>query len=441
MKIEQNTAMVFPKEPPKPIGKPVKGEPLHKNSLWFSHDPAIYKDPVSKKYYVYSTEALAKRSEDLITWENIGKIVAEPPKESYEHVGGKAIWAPDIVKVGDEYRLYCSNSTFGVRTSCIFLATADNPEGPFIPKGCVIKTSEKEDSPVNAIDANIVEDVDTGEQYMVYGSFWGGCNILKLNKETGYPAEEGYGKCIARRPKLHSGAIEGPYIRYNQETGYYYLFVSYGSLNSDYNIRVGRSKCITGPYLDVNGCDMIAEEDEENKVGLMIACGYHFDDSQGYMGPGHNSVLRDDDGRWYLVCHIREHNFNMPQISTMHIYQIFWTDDGWPVISPEVYAGEKLQKVDEKLLYGKYERIKLVHNTPQGVLNSFPMIICENGKVIMSLTEGTWELLDDNTMKLIFGKTEETVKIAPAWDWQKNEPTLVFTGKDNNGICVFGKKV
>ena len=44
-----------------------------------------------------------------------------------EH-GSEDIWAPDIVKVGKEYRLYCSNSSWGVRQSCIFLAVADRPE-------------------------------------------------------------------------------------------------------------------------------------------------------------------------------------------------------------------------------------------------------------------------------------------------------------------------
>ncbi len=59
--------------------------------------------------------------------------------ESVEWTGSEDIWAPDIVKVGKEYRLYCSNSSWGVRQSCIFLAVADRPEGPFEPKGVCLK--------------------------------------------------------------------------------------------------------------------------------------------------------------------------------------------------------------------------------------------------------------------------------------------------------------
>lgn len=113
---------IFPKEPMKPIEKPVhpggnniSNEPLHKNSLWFTHDPAIYHDPVSGKYYVYGTGADGLCSDDMVTWERIGKITDVPPKDAFDHVGTNHIWAPDIVKVGEEYRLYCSNSSFGVQ--------------------------------------------------------------------------------------------------------------------------------------------------------------------------------------------------------------------------------------------------------------------------------------------------------------------------------------
>ena len=156
------------------------------------HDPAIFYDEVSGNYYTYSTGAICQKSKDLVHWQEIGKVVERPPQESVEWTGSEDIWAPDIVKVGKEYRLYCSNSSWGVRQSCIFLAVADCPEGPFEPKGCVLKTTEKfPQSVTNAIDANIIEDAKTGEQYMLYGSFWGGCHVLKLNKTTGFAEEEG----------------------------------------------------------------------------------------------------------------------------------------------------------------------------------------------------------------------------------------------------------
>lgn len=435
----------FPQEPVRPGKKPEfqKGKPMRMtdpHSLWGSHDPAIYRDPDSGMYYVYNTNAIARKSADLIHWETIGKVVEDPPKESLEWTKSHAIWAPDIIKVGDTYRLYCSNSSWGVRQSAIFLATSKSPEGPFEPQGCVLKTKEETGSPVNAIDANPVEDAKTGEQYMVYGSFWGGCHILKLNKETGYAAEEGIGTCIARRPKWTDSAIEGPYIHYNRETGYYYLFVSYGSLNRDYNIRVGRSKVITGPYVDYNGRAMTDLQDEDNTVGYLLACGYEFNGGQGYMAPGHNSVLQDADGRWYLVCHIRQHNFSGPEPATMHIYQMFWTKDGWPILNPMCYAGETLQSFVRKEVPGFYERIVLQPAVPQGVYHSTPLVLYLGGKAEAASLMGRWKLSGENHLTITFGPVTEEYIMVPAWDWDKWEPTIAITGKNNRGICVWGKK-
>ena len=74
------------------------------------HDPAIFYDEVSGNYYTYSTGAICQKSKDLVHWQEIGKVVERPPQESVEWTGSEDIWAPDIVKVGKEYRLYCSNS-------------------------------------------------------------------------------------------------------------------------------------------------------------------------------------------------------------------------------------------------------------------------------------------------------------------------------------------
>ncbi len=439
---------VYPAEPLRPAPKPVRlkeGEkpvPPPSHSLWFTHDPAIYHDPVTNDYFMYCTEGKALRSHDLITWETIGKVVAEPSDDAFEWTNSKAIWAPDIVKVGDEYRLYCSNSSFGSQQSSIFLAVSDKAEGPFIPKQSVFKSSKA--MPVNAIDANIIEDVRDGKQYMAYGSFWGGCHIIELDKETGLAKTEpgNPGICIARRPEWTDGAIEGPYIIYNPDTDYYYLFVSYGSLKSDYNIRVGRSHNVTGPYVDHNGRDMADLNDDDNSLGYMIACGYKFDDDPvGYMGPGHNSVLHDFDDQWYLISHIRPHNFRHGDISTTHIRKMLWTEDGWPVVSPEVYTGEKQQTANTNLICGNYERIKLTPSVPQGMINSVRMsFFPDGGGRLADSINFHWQFVDEYTIAIFYSNTIEKLKILPAWDYEAWKPTLVLTGTDNKHICIWGKK-
>lgn len=443
---------IFPNEPVKPAAKPTpppmgqRPEPLPEHSLWFTHDPAIYHDPVSNDYFIYGTGAMCLRSQDMCNWKRVGKVVAAPPIESSSWVGEEAIWAPDIVKVGDEYRLYCSNSTWGVRQSCIFLAVSDKAEGPFEPRGPVIKTSEK--LSVNGIDANIITDVKTGEQYMVYGSFWGGIHIIELDIETGLAKNQDeaspdyIGKCIARRPKWADCAIEGPYIIYNPDTEYYYLFVSYGSLKSDYNIRVARSRNVTGPYYDHNGRNMTDLNDTDNTLGYMVAAGYGFDDTQSYMGPGHNSVLRDFDNSWYLVSHIREKNFKGGEASTMHIRKMVWSKDGWPLASPMIYAGEKEQPITTEVVARTYERINLTPAIPQGIAHSVKMELKEDGEVFISdSTKGHWDMMGDNTIQVAYGKNVEEYKVIPGWDYELWCETVVLTGKNKDYTCIWAKSV
>lgn len=429
--------------PQKPPTEPPKPEHLTKNrdlpGLWMTHDPAIFRDPVSKNYYVYSTGAICKRSKDLLHWESLGKVVDMPPKESVDWTNSDDIWAPDIIKTGAEYRLYCSNSSWGVRQSCIFLAVSDKPEGPFIPRGCVLKTSDS--LPVNAIDANIIEEADTGAQYLLYGSFWGGCHIILLDKDTGMAAEDGIGTCLARRPSWTDCSIEGPYMIYHPETKYYYLFVSYGSLKSDYNIRIGRSRKITGPFYDFQGRDLADLNDHDNMIGLMISCGYRWFDGTPYMAPGHNSVLQDDDGRIFLVSHIREMNFkDEPEPSTMQIRQLYLTPDAWLIAAAQPYAGETLQALSPKDCIGNYERIALTPSIPQGIMCAHPMRLMENGRMECCSVIGTWEMTGNHTLTIQYGNITESLIASPAWDRELDHPTLMLSGLSDQGICTWYKK-
>lgn len=377
----------------------------------FIHDPAIYKDPVTGRYFVYATRADGYVSDDLVRWESLGRIASVLP-EAQEWTGGNDIWAPDIVKVGDEYRLYCSNSTWGVQQSCIFLAVSDRPEGPFIPKAPVLKTSDA--LPVNGIDANIISDVRTGDMYMLYGSFWGGSHMLRLDPETGLAAEEGVGTCVCRRPAWLSTAVEGPYMIYHPETDYYYLFVSCGSLKTDYCIRVGRSRNILGPFLDVNGKCLTEEPDLTSDPGFLIMAGYTWNEGKAYMAPGHNSVLCYDDGKNYIVYHIREKRFCQdPGPSLMQIRQFFWNEEGWPLVSAftmeETGGALKRLTVEEltmKAVSGLYQRISFIPSFPQGISTAVPMLLREDGYFESCPIQGSWRT-EGGRILINYGPFEE----------------------------------
>lgn len=264
--------------------------------------------------------------------------------------------------------------------------------------------------------------------------------MLLLDKKTGLAAEKGIGTCVARRPEWMSAAIEGPYIIYNPGTEYYYLFVSYGSLKSDYNVRVARSRNITGPYKDFNDVDMTDISDNDNSTGLLIHCGYRWNDGTAYMAPGHNSVLHDTDGSWYIICHIREHNFTgKPEPSRMQIRKIYWMDNGWPVLGAGPYAGEKEQDIPEKELYGFYERITLKPALPQGITCSVPMKLDKNGYYESCSIQGRWKY-QNQKLHIEYGNHNETAHVYAAWDSERKCPAIAISGISADGLAFMAKK-
>ncbi len=439
---------------------------------YLTHDPAVFEDPKTNKFYIYPTTAEGMVSEDLVKWEPIGKVVSEVPQEAKDWTKSDQIWAPDIAKVGDEYRLYCSNSSWGVQQSCIFLAVSDKAEGPFVPRGVVLKTDDSLD--VNGIDANIISDVKTKEQYMLYGSFWGGVHLLPLDKETGLARDRGAdgrgvgslrlmddykegmtildlpeeerekrrGICLAKRPSWLSTAIEGPYIIYHPDTDYYYLFVSYGSLKSDYNIRVGRSKTVMGPYLDYHGNDLADPNDDDGTHGVMIAAGYRWLLGEPYMGPGHNSVLLRENGDMYLVSHIRKMSFLEDDCGPglLQIRKMYMSKDGWPIAEACAYAGESERVAKVKDLSGMYERILLTPTLPQGIMHSHPLFLFEDGRMESCSIQGSWKAVADDAIEIQYSNHKEWVHFAFGRDEASGEETLLLSGISSDGICFWAKK-
>ena len=171
------------------------------------HDPACKK--IGDTYYLYSTDAIfaenrkeakeknvplgfvqVRKSKDLVHWDFVGWAFPEIPAPAMEWVHSQAegkgatnIWAPYLMPYQGIYRLYYCVSAFGRNTSYIGMAESDSPEGPWIQKGCVVKTGEGD--AMNAIDPSVVEDPETGKWWMHYGSYFGGLYCVELNPETG----------------------------------------------------------------------------------------------------------------------------------------------------------------------------------------------------------------------------------------------------------------
>lgn len=296
------------------------------------HDPVMaVEDGV---YYMFTTGfgIGMMSSTDLKTWKPEKAPLDPTPKWPVEFVPsyGGHTWAPDIIKVGDRWYLYYSCSTFYKNISVIGVATNKtlNPESPdyeWVDLGAVIR-SQPGVNDWNAIDPNVIFD-ENGTPWLTFGSFWDGIQLVQLAPDMKTPV--GAPVTIARRrpadkvahgnETANTNAIEAPFIIHRD--GWYYLFVSYDycckGLTSNYKTAVGRSRSVTGPYLDKSGKPM-------TECGGEIIVG----ESPEYSGVGHCSVY-DIDGQWYFIAHA--YDKSKRGASKLFLRPLTWVD-GWPTL-------------------------------------------------------------------------------------------------------------
>jgi arabinan endo-1,5-alpha-L-arabinosidase len=289
-----------------------------------AHDPVIIKDQAAQRYYLFATGPgiPVHYSDDLKAWWYIDRALMTNP----EWIGATVpeatdLWAPDVAFYEGQYVLFYSASSFGKNLSAIGLAsnkTLDpkSPDFAWVDHGIVLMSTP--DDNFNAIDPNFALDAQ-GQPWLLYGSFWSGIKMRKLNPQTLKPAaDDPTVYSIAGRTRSPA-AIEGAYLlRVGSE---YYLFVSHDfccrGIDSTYKIKVGRAQTITGPYLDREGVDLMQDG------GTLILEG-----STRWKGPGHNSILVDD-GHYYLVYHA--YDAEAGGAPRLRIEELFWDEAGWPI--------------------------------------------------------------------------------------------------------------
>ena len=302
-----------------------------------AHDPSIAKD--GSTYYVFTTSISSEEGQfpircsgDLVTWKRCGHIFEQIPAWIHEaSPKTKVLWAPDISYFHGKYHLYYAYSAFGVNTSGIALATNStldptSPKYRWSDEGLVLKSVATDD--FNAIDPNIVLDAK-GQPWLSFGSFWGGIKMRKIDVVTGkLAASDSQTYALASRVKPENAApakpglpadwqaIEAPFIVRHGD--FYYLFVSFDlccrGTHSTYRTMVGRSRQVTGPYVDEEGRPLL------EGGGTQLLTG-----NSRWLGPGGESVLQQPHGD-YLVYHAYDAVTGKPalQIST-----ITW-DGEWP---------------------------------------------------------------------------------------------------------------
>ena len=433
------------------------------------HDPAIVKSD-DGYYYCYNTDVAfghdvragiqIRKSKDLVEWKFVGWVFNGLPAKGNAYIkqnvtascteAFNSLWAPYVLKVGNEYRLYYSLSSNCPRLSVIGLATAPTPVGPWTEKDIVVtspSTQKDNSKQTNAIDPTVIV-TSSGEHWMYYGSAWDGIYILKLNPTTGLAASGGdKGKRIAQRGftgNTINGNIEGPEIIYNSTLNKYYLFIAYDWLQTKYNVIVGRSDSPEGPFLDYLGRDLNVAEDN---VPMIIAP-YKFENHSGWQGTAHCAVFNDGAGQYYMAHQGRpvENSYYM----VLHVRKMFWTTDGWPVVSPERYANVAQTAITKEELSGNWEEIVLGYQVVPGFANEQISPNLQTSFRVKLNADGT--INDDSKNKWTYtapnlelnwnnGEFIDKLLVSRERDWEnKKTSVLVYTGLNAGGTAIWGKK-
>lgn len=308
---------------------------------WGTHDPSIMKE--GNTWYVFATgrapngHMAIRCSQDLQAWKQCGQVFTDIPDWiQKESPGTKELWAPDISYFDGVYHLYYAYSLFGKNTSGIALATNKtldpaSPDYKWEDQGVVLRSGLGDD--FNAIDPNLVIDA-SGQAWLAFGSFWSGIKMRRIDRATGkLSAEDTHLYSLATRdrpagaapptPELPPNweAIEAPFIIRHGD--FYYLFVSWDlccrGTKSTYRTMVGRSRTVTGPYVDGTGKPMMEGGGTQVLVG-----------NQHWLGPGGESLFVSGD-QTIMVFHAYDAQTGKPalQVST-----VAWKD-GWPVVGLE----------------------------------------------------------------------------------------------------------
>lgn len=281
-----------------------------------THDPTIIRESGSTWWSASTGQGIGMKysTNNGRTWTDGLPIFAQPLswwRQYAPRMTNNDVWAPDLEYYRGRYYCFYSVSEFGKNNSAIGLVSCSSiSRGDWRDDGVVISSKAGRDT-FNAIDPNLVVDA-AGKPWLVYGSWFDGIYVVRLNQSTMKPA------AAPVRIAYRSGGIEGPCIMYNN--GYYYLFTSIGKccngVNSTYKIMYGRSRSITGPYLDKNGRNLL------NGGGTIMDSG-----NDRWRGPGGQDVFRNGSMGYVMARHAYDaYNNGTPTLLISDLY--FW--NGWP---------------------------------------------------------------------------------------------------------------
>jgi len=278
-----------------PAGAQLAGEP-------YIHDPSTITQS-DGKYYTFGTGRGGLVSDDGWIWHAGG-----------ERPGGGV--APDVIKIGDRYYVAYAvggggmNGGHASNVKIMWTKSLDpkSPDFGYHDVGVVASSNGAEDC--DAIDPAFL--LADGHLWLSYGTYFGYIRMVELDPKTGE-------RLPGNRPVDVAIDMEATALLYRD--GYYYLLGTHGTCcdgpNSSYNIRVGRSRSPTGPYLDNMGVPLL------KGGGKLVVAG-----RGRVFGPGHFGLIDLGDDMQKYSMHY-EADMDRSARSVLGIQPLLWKD-GWP---------------------------------------------------------------------------------------------------------------
>lgn len=295
------------------LSVPLVGSVMAQIGRPFIHDPSTIVE-CDGKYYTFGTRGGGLISEDGWRWDT-GAV----------RPGGGA--APDVLKIGDRYLVTYGATGGGLggghngRILTMWNKTLDPKSPDFKYSEAVVVASSDGNEDCDAIDPGLLLDPTTGRLWVSYGTYFGFIRLVELDPKTGKRVEGN---------KAIDIAIDCEATTLMYRDGWYYLLGTHGTCcdgaNSTYNIVVGRSKKVTGPYLDNMGRDML-----KGGGKMVIAAGGRVN------GPGHFGRTVLEEGVEKMSCHF-EADLDQGGRSVLGIRPLLWKN-GWPVAGDNFKEG------------------------------------------------------------------------------------------------------
>ncbi|BCS84556.1 arabinan endo-1,5-alpha-L-arabinosidase [Prevotella herbatica] len=468
------------------------------------HDPSVMKAD-DGYYYMYQTDAsygnahighghfFCRRSKNLVDWEFMGATMSSLPSwvktklnEIRSNMGLSAstvnfndetqfgFWAPCARRVSANlYRMYYvitvpgtinGDNTWSERAFIGMMETATPSNiSSWVDKGYVITNASDKGLnfnvksndwancyfKYNAIDPSYII-TQSGEHWLVYGSWHSGFAAVQLNSSTGLPLNalgnpwgtdiSAYGKLINTRQMGNRWqASEAPEVVYHD--GYYYMFMAYDELSVAYNTRVVRSKNIDGPYVGIDGTDVTNNGGDAYPI---VTHPYKFSKGYGWVGISHCAVFDDGNGNWFFSSQGRfpanvGGNAYSNAIMMGQVRSIRWTEDGWPVVMPERYGAVPQAAITESELVGNWEHIDLSYNYAKQDVATTMTLAANHTVTAGTWTGATWSY-DATTKVLTVNGVKLYLQREVDWEASPRKATIVYAGY-NGKKTYWGKKV